>query len=300
MARTLIIGIDSLIGRTLHARLHERGHEVLGTTRREQAAASHMYLDLSSDPAKWPALSSCDIMVICAAVNGFAACRQSPELSQRVNVDAAEALARRALESGGRVVFLSTSAVFDGTRPLARPAWPVSPTTEYGRQKAEAERRLLALGGAIAVVRLTKVVWPEMPLLVDCRQSLLRGEPIKGFADLRMAPVAADSTATALERIIDSTLNGILHISGAEDVTYLQAAQWLAEELNAPSELIQASSARSAGLPDAERPLHTTLDMTRECRELGLEPPLPRAVMESVFQQMSQIRQSKPAPIQHA
>ena len=58
----------------------------------------------------------------------------------RVNVDGAENVARAAAAVGARLVHLSTDVVFDGRKgaPYVEDD-PLSPVTDYGRAKAEAE-----------------------------------------------------------------------------------------------------------------------------------------------------------------
>jgi hypothetical protein len=54
------------------------------------------------------------------------------------------------LVEGGKL----TNLVFDGSVPCRNAHDAACPVTEYGRQKAEAEKQLLALGNMAAVVRV--------------------------------------------------------------------------------------------------------------------------------------------------
>lgn len=78
----------------------------------------------------------------------------------------AELLAGR----GAKTVFLSTNAAFSGNNSYQDEDAVLLPVTEYGRQKVEAEKRLLALGGSaparshVIIARLTKVLCAPMPL----------------------------------------------------------------------------------------------------------------------------------------
>lgn len=70
--------------------------------------------------------------------------RQDGPDAWEVTVDGAENVARAASEVGARLVHLSTDVVFDGRKgaPYVEDD-PLSPVTDYGRAKAEAERRVL-------------------------------------------------------------------------------------------------------------------------------------------------------------
>ena len=85
------------------------------------------------------------------------------------------ALIDRLAARGIYTLFLSTNQVFSGERPHVPADAPVSPVSEYGRQKAEAERVLrsrMANGAPIGVLRLAKVVSPGMALVTNWRQEL--------------------------------------------------------------------------------------------------------------------------------
>ncbi len=271
---TLIVGSDSLIGRTLVEQLRHAGARIYGTTRRSESVdESNLYLDLAEDVSgvKYP--EQIDAAVICAGVTKLEACRRDPSTTARINVQAVSAIANKLAEMGARVIYLSSNAVFDGTRPQRLPDDTLSPVTEYGRQKAEAERQLSALGEAVTIVRLTKVLEPRAGLLTRWAQTLGRGETIHPFEDMVMAPVPLDFACNVLRRLIASRLPGIVQVSGERDVTYAEVARHIARSVGAMSELVEPINSKEAGVPPESVPAHTTLDTTRLRVELGLEPP---------------------------
>ncbi|MBM3670512.1 MAG: sugar nucleotide-binding protein, partial [Actinobacteria bacterium] len=83
-----------------------------------------------------------DVILHCAALADHGACERDPELAQAVNVVGGEALASA---GGARFVLISTDAVFSGDTGNYTESDPVSPTTVYGRTKAEAEQAVLAM-----------------------------------------------------------------------------------------------------------------------------------------------------------
>src|SRR5262249_32791547 len=152
--RVVIVGADGLIGNGLHANLCQRGHSVLGTTRKNDQAGQkdRIFLDLA-EPS--PAVPPADVAIICAALSKFAECRNYPDEARQVNVVAPLAIAQQIHGHGGRTLLLSSSAVFDCLSSRRMADEPTAPRSTYGRMKAEAEAGILALGGI--VLRLTKV-----------------------------------------------------------------------------------------------------------------------------------------------
>jgi dTDP-4-dehydrorhamnose reductase len=187
------------------------------------------------------------------------------------------------LAGGSFVVFPSTNLVFDGTRPFRQAEEEVGPITEYGRQKAEAERRLLAHGAGTSVVRFTKILGPHLGLFREWIKALKAGEVIHPFSDMVMAPVPLSFAIQVLGRLAAIRLPGIVQVSGDRDVTYEEAARYLARRLGASEHLIQPRRSMEAGLDPESLPSYTTLDMTRLRRDLGMEPPDVWSALDAIW-----------------
>ena len=279
----LVVGADGLVARALVRHLEAQGVAVYRTTRREGGARRNVVrLDLAADPAAWLELPRTDAAVLCAAVTGLAACEADPEGSARVNVTGTLALAARLVGQGTYTLFLSSDKVFDGSRPHRRRDDELCPGTEYGRQKAAAERGVLALGESAAVLRLAKVISPGLGLLRDWRRALIEGRPITPFHDMYLAPVGAKFVAELAARLLDSRRPGIFHVSGDEDISYVDLGSCLARALGAAARLVAPRCADPARLPPETRPRHSTLEMSLERSLFGLGAPASRAVCEKV------------------
>jgi dTDP-4-dehydrorhamnose reductase len=277
----LVVGGDSKIGRALCAFWQRSGTAVLATSRRP-AGAGTLFLDLAANGEAWEPPCRVTVAVLCASVTNIETCQRDPEPTARVNVHGLMSVADRLLARGAFVIYLSTNQVFDGSAPYRRPTEPVSPLTEYGRQKAEVERLLSGRGERAAIVRLTKVVEPGMPLVRGWYQALQNRQAIHPFADMVMAPVPLAFAVEVLHRVATARLPGILQVSGAQDITYVQAAHHLADRAGAGPDLVQPTTSREKGLAFAP-PRHTTLDTMRLRTELGLEPPNAWSTLDSAL-----------------
>lgn len=285
--RALIIGIDGTIGRALGDALAADGGTVYGTTRRDGPAigsSQRLRLDLAAPDAADTPLPQVDVAVFCAAMARFADCREQPDLAHRVNVAGPLALARRLVGAGSRVVLLSTSAVFDGSRPHRREDEAPCPTTAYGWLKAEAEAGFLGFGAAASVLRLTKVVTPDMPLLAGWMAALSAGRSVEAFADLRFCPLALEDVLDALLAVIrNGDDGGVRHVSGSSDVSYAEAARHLAHSRGADPRLVRPTLAIEHGIQPAEILVHTSLGTSRLSALTGFRPPAPETVLDAAF-----------------
>ncbi len=283
--RVLVVGGDGMVGGHLVRRLAARSVPQLSSTRRAGAGPGRPLIDLGA--GEWPPLRTLDVtaIVICAAVARLADCAHDPAGSARVNVEGPARLAAEAAGLGIPTLYLSTDKVFDGTVPHRAATDARCPQSAYGTQKAAAEAAILALPHT-AVLRLSKVVRPDEPLLAGWAASLRRGDPVTPFTDLHLAPVPVDLVCAAIEGIVERGGTGIWQISGPRDITYADAALHLARRMGADEGLVrpvggQAAAAIGGGPPSP----HTTLDSTRVAAELGITVPGPFQVLDEMIRQ---------------
>jgi dTDP-4-dehydrorhamnose reductase len=138
----VVIGADGTIGSALVCRLNEAGMDVWQTTRRRDCPGKH-HLDLSDSREDWNLPISGTFAYLLAGQTSTAWCQANRDQARAINVDGTVSLAKELIDRGIRVIFVSSSLVFDGCLPATKADHPKSPRTEYGRQKAEAEDRLL-------------------------------------------------------------------------------------------------------------------------------------------------------------
>lgn len=274
----LVVGADGLIGSNLAGYFERSGKTIIRTTRRRDAQGD--YLDLRQ-VAVWSPPHGFKLVFLCAGVTAMEACRLDPAGSRAVNVDAPAILADRFINAGASVVFLSTDRVFDGTFPFQKAQEAVCPQTEYGRQKAEAEKRLLKVGGPVRIVRLTKVIVPRAGLLTQWCSALQQGQSITPFSDMVMSPISLEYVTEALCRIGLGAENGIMQLSATGEITYEQAGRRLAARLGVADSLIHPTSA--AGKVE-HLPAHVTLDASRFEHAYGLPAPDPWAAIDAAVE----------------
>jgi dTDP-4-dehydrorhamnose reductase len=278
--RCLIIGVDGSFGDALSRSLQSLGHEVVATTRRRDRAGEHLVLDLA---APLPALPRVDVAVICAAISRLDDCRRHPELAHQVNVEAPLELARTLTQAGARVILLSTSSVFGCLTPHVDESASAMPRGVYARLKAEAEARLLELGSQVAVLRLTKVVKPNAGLLLDWIGHLRDGKPVRAFDDSRFCPLTVTHVVDAITAVIEGGQGGVYHVSGAADVSYAEAAMFLAQRIGAAHGLVEPVHGVDSGMPYEELTPFTSLATSRLARLNGFVPPDAFEVLIDVY-----------------
>ena len=133
--RFLVLGSEGQLGQCLVRSLHHGGALV--------GAFSHGELDIANEGAVRNCLQ--EISGPCTVVNAAAftavdRCETEVETAYRVNRDAVEFVAQACLDSGLRLIHISTDYVFDGDSESPYPEEaPVRPMGVYGKSKRAGE-----------------------------------------------------------------------------------------------------------------------------------------------------------------
>ena len=152
-------------------------------------------------------------------------------------------LARELIKRQITPILFSSDYVFDGKRGDYSETSPLSPINEYGRQKAELERRMEEeCRGAYLMLRCSKVYgleWGDGSLIDQMRGPLLRGERIRAASDQVFAPLFVDDLIAAIEALQEKGCRGLFNLCGPEVWCRLELAYALAEQLGVARELIE-------------------------------------------------------------
>lgn len=284
---SVVIGADSLVGASLIEALKSSGVEVHGTTRRRETTnSSRHYLDFADPESHRLPFQATNAFIVAAATN-YQRCESDP-LAQKINVELTPELVRSLLSQGLFVTLISTNSVFGGERPWPHEDDPHDARIAYAIQKHEAEKRSFAEAeslGALdrfSVVRLTKILSRETPPLPAWFSAWKEGKPIEPFADLIFAPMSVQFVGQALAKLGSARVPGCLHLSGAENVSYVDIAESLASALGVDGKLIAPSSATAKGLHIAYKPTYSGLGMERTTSLTGVRPQTLSHVVEDL------------------
>ena len=122
------------------------------------------------------------------------------------------------MDSKTHVIFLSSNAVFDGTKQFYKYFDKVSPITNYGKLKSRVEN--FSNDGNYCVLRLTKVLTPNMNFLVQLENNFKLGKELRAFTNLFISPITLNQVGDALHKLISSKAGGIYQLGSEFEMSY--------------------------------------------------------------------------------
>jgi dTDP-4-dehydrorhamnose reductase len=175
-------------------------------------------------------------------------------------------------------VTFSSDMVFDGKKGEAYVEWDApNPINNYGRSKAEGERRVLAAGGKVLIIRTATFFSPHDAgnVAVEILDELGHGRLPSAATDIFMSPTfVPDLVDAVLDLLIDGE-TGIWHISNPACLSWFEFAQMLARKAGFDPEMVVGMTAEELGWR-APRPRQVTLGSVRGAMLSEVEPAVER------------------------
>lgn len=260
--KTAVIGASGYIGKHLLKKYRETYVDCIGT------GFSHINNGLVSFDLRNPNVTSLklkdtghDAVVIASAIPNIAKCESFPQESYELNVTGTLKLVEQLDKLSIKTFFLSSDYVFNGDTGQYSDQAETNPNTEYGRQKAEVEKRIPDLTDNYAILRLSKIygtTWQDKTLLDDMAASLMRGEKITVAADQFFSPTHVDDVVAMLLYIQKEQIKGLVNLCHNNAYSRAQLAYQLAEKLPVSAALLHEVKLHS--IPAMQnRPLNTSL-----------------------------------------
>lgn len=255
----LIVGATGTLGKALARACEWRGIDYRLTTRSE--------LDLDDGASITRALEATRPWGVINAA-GWVRVDEAEAHSEgcwNANTLGAERLARACAQGGLAFATFSSDLVFNGEsgRAYVETDAP-NPLNAYGRSKADAERRVLALCPDALVVRTAAFFSPydSYNFAAHLMRALSASQTFAAAEDLVISPTyVPDLVDRVLDLVIDRE-TGLRHLANGGAVSWAQFARMLAAALELDAELVQPVPAANFDW-SARRPVHVPLGTCR-------------------------------------
>jgi len=265
MKKLLITGISGFLGWHIATHL-QNDYQLLGIYNKTKPELKNIQLeqlDLTDNQLVMEFLKKHqpDAILHLAANSNPNDCEQNP-LSQIINVEVPEHLAKYAAAQNIPFLFTSTDLVFDGKNAPYTTTDSPNPIMIYGKQKLTAEQKILKI--------YPKAIIARMPLMYGLPKNglgfmnawlrnLRAGKNIYCFTDeYRTATFGGDATQ-GIFALLKNKASGIFHLGGPEVMSRFEFATQMAEHFGLDKNLIIPSLQIDVNMA-AKRPADVSLD----------------------------------------
>jgi dTDP-4-dehydrorhamnose reductase len=276
----LVTGASGLLGSNLILTGVKAGRQMGAVTNRHRVrfgGVPDWQLDLTNADAvrKLICEAKPTAIIHCAAQTNLDAAEKDPVTAERINVDASRVLSQAAAEVNAKFIYISTDAVFDGTRSLNKEGDPVHPLSVYGRTKYEGELACAKANPKTLVARINIYGWNaqlKQSLAEWMLAKLEAGESFPGFTDVYFCPMLVNDLADVLFALLDRALTGIYHVCGSERISKHEFGVRVARAFGLDESKVKAASVHDSPLV-AARSLDISMSTERVAAAIGRTMP---------------------------
>lgn len=216
-----------------------------------------------------------DLIIHAGAYTAVDLAESEPELADRVNHLATEAIARYAHANGAKLIMISTDYVFDGLSsiPLTEDT-PTSPINIYGATKLAGENAVRQFAPEAIIIRTSWVYSVYGKNFVKTMLRLMsERDEISVVDDQVGSPTYARDLAKAILDIAHSEkwIPGVYHFSNEGQVSWHGFATAIKKHIGSACNILPLPSEQYP--TPAQRPRYSLLDKTKIKEVYGIEVP---------------------------
>jgi dTDP-4-dehydrorhamnose reductase len=194
-----------------------------------------------------------ECVVHCAAIRSVEECEKNKNAAWETNVLGTKNVADACIESGAKMIFISSDNVFDGKNGFYSEQDAPNPINYYGRTKAMGE--LLTMESEDFVIVRASIILGNHPqgFLQSIINQIRQGN-VAAATDMHSSPIIAQELADAILMLAKKNYMGIYHAGCEGKISRYEFVKQFAD-----SSLVKAVTAKELGFI-APRPLDTSFD----------------------------------------
>ncbi len=216
--KLLLIGASGYIGSSLYSQLSQN-HQVIGTHYKHNERRPNSVLLNLNNPRNISDVLRQEVPDIVVHVGGLTSvnyCERNKEEATRVNTDATKSIIDN---FDGKVVYISTNYVFDGSRGDYTESDSTNPINHYGLTKSQAEEIILGKTNNL-VIRFGSVYGYNPQNNKFFNRFFESGKPkkeIDGCPELILSPTYLGDVVNNFERFLE--YDGIIHFTSGSPLS---------------------------------------------------------------------------------
>jgi dTDP-4-dehydrorhamnose reductase len=178
-----------------------------------------------------------DIVIDTIALSSYFDCEKNYPLCRKLNFDSAKYISKSCKKYGSKMIFISSSYVFDGEKGDYDETDAPNSINNYAKSKIDAEKIVLKIDGSI-VIRLEPIYGfnNEKKQIVFGTNSFDVDVQV-GFPNLLRKPIFIDDIPPIISILLKKNLSGIFNIAGPTKLKWLDFLNELSVLANAKQKI---------------------------------------------------------------
>ena len=235
MKNVLIIGASGQIGSNLFNFLKKKKCNVIGTSRSKKK--NLVKLDLNWALSRWPNLKNISVIIFCAGITNIIQCEKKKKISKKINIEGLKKVIIKYKEKKTKLIFISSTSVFNGRRAFYKINSRTSPINSYGKQKTISEKIILKNNGL--VIRAAKLVNTLENLINKWKKNINKKKIIHPFDKIHTSLITIKNIQDIIYQSIKKNKKGVMHLSSSDEISYKKIALIMCKKFNKQKNLIK-------------------------------------------------------------
>jgi dTDP-4-dehydrorhamnose reductase len=259
--KVLVIGGSSMIGSKIVEQLIKKNIDVEYTYLRNSIPSINgNQLDITQKDKSIKLISKInpDIVIHASALTNVDLCETNRSLAHAINVDGTSNVIGGCNIIKCRLVYISTSFVFDGKKYQYSEEEQTIPTTYYGFTKLKGEELVKQSNLQHLILRTDQPYcwiekWQHTNSVIRVIETLRNNKKLKEISDWFNTPTHVLNFIEALFKLLERKHDGIYHLVGSDYISRYEFAILVADIFELDKKMIESITSDSLNLPAKRR-----------------------------------------------
>lgn len=195
-----------------------------------------------------------DLIILSSALTNVDLCEVNPNLAELINVKGTQNIIDACKNFNNKIIYISTSAVFDGSKSKYCETDKPNPTSVYGITKLRGEKIIMESGIPYLILRTDQPYgwnekWQHTNSVIRAIENLKKNHSFNEISDWFNTPTYVPDFVNATNLLIENKLEGIFHLVGSDYINRYKWSHKVAKIFNLKKELIKKINSSELKLP---------------------------------------------------
>lgn len=255
--KVLITGGSGVIGSMLTKYFVKNNYEVYYTYLTNNLPYDNGHkLDITKNKESTKLITeiNADVVIHTVALTNVDLCETNHQLAESINVIGTSNIVEACKITGSKIVFVSTSAVFNGEKKEYSENDSEFPISNYGLTKLKAEKIIRESDLSYLILRTDQPYcwiesWQHTNSVIRVLETLRAGKIMKEVVDWYNTPTYVPDFVLATDQLLSKEATGVYHVTGPDYVNRYELSLLVADIFGLDKNKIEPITGKTLNLP---------------------------------------------------